>query len=84
LTLMPRVRARIAAGIGGELEQRGAAGLVRADTEPFQSEFEPLGADGAAGLAAGEQPARRSGGADSGVPFALGDDGAGELVGGFG
>jgi hypothetical protein len=55
-----------------------------ADAEPIQSEFEPLGADGAAGLAAGEQPARRSGGADGGVALALGDDGAGELVDGFG
>ena len=70
--------------LGGELEQRGAAGLVRADAEPIQSEFEPLGADGAAGLAAGEQPARRSGGTDGGVALALGDDGAGELVDGFG
>jgi hypothetical protein len=70
--------------LGGELKQCGAAGLDGADVEPIQSEFEPLGADRAAGLAAGEQPTRRSGGADGGVALALGDDGAGELVDGVG
>jgi hypothetical protein len=43
--------------LGGELKQCGAACLAGADAESVQSEFESFGAEGAAGLAAGEQPA---------------------------
>ena len=67
-------------GLGGELEQCCAAGLVGADAEPVQSQLESFGADRAAGLASGKQPARRGGRSDGGVAFAGGDDGAGQLV----
>ena len=82
---MPSVLARMAAGISvaswnsavlrawfGRMSSRLSRSLSRSVL------------DGATGLAAGEQPARRRGGADGGVALALGDDGAGELVDGFG
>ena len=68
--------------LGGELEQCGAACLIGADSEPVESVFESFGADRAAGLTAGEQPARWCGRADGGVALACGDDGAGQLVDG--
>ena len=42
--------------VGGELEQRGGASLAGSDAELAQSFAEPEGADGPAGLSAGEQP----------------------------
>src|SRR5207247_4325356 len=44
--------------VGGELEQRGGAGLAGADTQLAEPPGELVGADGPAGLAAGEQPGR--------------------------
>ena len=44
---------------GGELEQRGGAGLAGSDAELAEAFAEPVGADRAAGLPAGEQPCGR-------------------------
>jgi hypothetical protein len=41
---------------GGELEQRGRAGLAWPDPEEAEPLAESVGADGAAGLSSGEQP----------------------------
>jgi hypothetical protein len=43
--------------LGGELGQRRRAGLPGPQAELAEPLAEPVGADGAAGLAAGEQPA---------------------------
>jgi hypothetical protein len=64
--------------VGGELEQCGGAGLAGVEAELAESLGELVGADGAAGLAAGEQPGRSSVLADGGLAAAAGDDVAGE------
>lgn len=55
--------------VGGELEQRGGSGLCWAQAELAESFGELVGADRAAGLAAGEQPWRCAVVADGGVPL---------------
>lgn len=70
--------------LGGELEERGAAGLVGSDPELVQPLGQLCGADRASGLAAGEEPWRWGQGADGCVAFAVRGDGAGQCVDGLG
>ena len=60
--------------VGGELEQRGGAGLAGVDAELAESFGELVGADRAAGLPAGEQPGRGALVAEGGVAVAGGDE----------
>ncbi len=59
---------------GGELEQCGGAGLTGEDAELAETFGHAEGADGPAGLAAGEQPGRGPGVADGGVALPDGGD----------
>ncbi|MCZ9346833.1 hypothetical protein NGM37_54950, partial [Streptomyces sp. TRM76130] len=54
--------------LGGEPEERGAAGLVGSDPELVQALGQLCGADRASGLVAGEESWRRSQGADGRLP----------------
>ncbi|MFJ1560936.1 hypothetical protein [Streptomyces mirabilis] len=65
--------------LGGELEERRAAGLVGTDPEPVQPLRQLCGADRPSGLSAGEEPSRRCQGADGRVALAVRHDGAGEV-----
>ncbi|GAB2845979.1 hypothetical protein GCM10027200_52700 [Lentzea nigeriaca] len=58
---MPSMRDQDGGGqFGGELEQRGGTGLAWGHAELADAFGELVGADGAAGLSAGEQPVRGS------------------------
>src|SRR5207247_438877 len=70
--------------VGGEVEQRGGAGLAGADAELTQPFGEAEGADGACGLSSGEQPGRGGLVADGGVALPAGEgvaDEVGERIG---
>ncbi|MFI0501993.1 hypothetical protein ACH3WN_03900 [Streptomyces albogriseolus] len=69
---------------GGELEERGAAGLVGPDPEPVEALCQLCGADGPSGPAAGEEPWRRHQGADGRVALAVRGDCAGQRGDGLG
>ena len=60
--------------VGGELEQGGGAGSAGVDAELAEPFGHAEGADGAAGLTAGEQPGRGSRIADGGVAVPGCDD----------
>ena len=69
------MRARSGGGeFGGELEQRGGAGLAGAEAELAEPFGELVGADRSAGTSAGEQPWRGSLVAEGGVAAAGGDE----------
>src|SRR5438067_4512982 len=61
-----------------ELEERGAAGLVRTNPQSIQPLSQLSCADRSSRLAAGEQPRGRGHGADSRVALAVSSDGAGQ------
>lgn len=64
--------------LGGELEERGAAGLAGTDAEVGEPLGQARGADRPSGLASGEEPGRWLRGSDGGVAFAVRRDSAGE------
>lgn len=63
--------------LGGELEERGAAGLIGPDAELVQALCQLCGADRPSGLAAGEEPGGWGQGPDGGVALAVCSDRAG-------
>lgn len=60
--------------VGGELEERGGSGLAGAESELAEALCDLVGAEGPAGLPAGEQPAGGSLVADGGVTSSGGDE----------
>lgn len=81
---MPSIREHRGGQFGGELEQGGGASSAGVDAELAESFGHVEGADGLAGLPAGEHPGGGSRVADGGVPVPGRDDLPGQGIEGFG